>query len=93
MEKIQLRMMSATFNYNPCTAIMSYNSSTIACAEMDIFTFYNELSLADTDCANDLTLLENTPTKPESQLYSLQQAAGDNGFYVNTNLTKFMRFK
>ena len=37
-------------------------------------------------------LLANTPAQAKSQLHRLEQAAGDIGFYVNTNLTEYMCF-
>ena len=43
-ERIKLRNVCATFNYNPCTSIVSSNSPTNASDETDITTFYNELS-------------------------------------------------
>ena len=46
--------------------------------------------MENADYADDLALLTNTPTKAESLLYSLQQAAGGTGHYVNTNKTDFM---
>ena len=44
IEKIQPRMMGATFNGNPSTTIISCNNPTNASGEKDLDTFYNELS-------------------------------------------------
>ena len=44
----------------------------------------------DTDNADDIALLANTPTQAESLLHSLEQAAGDIGLYMNTNKTEYM---
>ena len=43
-EKIQPRMMIATFNGNSSTTIISCHSPTNASDEKDLITFYNELS-------------------------------------------------
>ena len=43
-EKIQLRIMCATFNGNPCIAIISYYSPINVINEIYIRTFCNELS-------------------------------------------------
>ena len=47
----------------------------------------------DADYADDLVLLSNTPTKSESLLYSLEQAAGGIGLFLNENEIEFMNFK
>ena len=44
------------------------------------------------DYADDIAFLANTSTKVESLLYSVEQAAGDIGFHVNTNKTDYMCF-
>ena len=44
IEKIQPRMMVATFNGNPSATIISCNSPTNVNEETDFITFYNELS-------------------------------------------------
>ena len=44
IEKIQHRIMVATFNSNPSTTMISCYSPTNACDETDLDTFYNELS-------------------------------------------------
>ena len=42
----------------------------------------------DTDYADDISLLANTPTQAESLLHSLEQAAGDIGHHVNADNTE-----
>ena len=42
---------------------------------------------------DDQALLTNTPAQAESRLRSPEQTAGEIGFYVNANKTKFMCFK
>ena len=44
IEKIQPRMMCASFNGNPDKTIISFYSPTNACDETGVITFYNELS-------------------------------------------------
>ena len=44
--------------------------------------------MTDTDNADDLAIPANTPSQAESQLYSLEQAAGGIGLFVNTNETE-----
>ena len=44
IERIQLRMMCASFNGNPCTTIISCYSPTNVNDKTGIITFYNELS-------------------------------------------------
>ena len=44
IEKIQPRMMVATFNGSPSATIISYYSSTNVSEEIDLIAFYNELS-------------------------------------------------
>ena len=46
----------------------------------------------DTDCADYIALLANTPTQAKSLLYSLEQAARDIGLHVNTGKTMYMFF-
>ena len=41
IEKLQPRMMVATFNGNPSTTIISCYSPTYVSDEMDLITFYN----------------------------------------------------
>ena len=40
--------------------------------------------MTNVDYADDLALLVNTPTQAESQLHSLQQAAGGIALYMNS---------
>ena len=54
---------------------------------------YPPETIIDTDYADDLGLLTFKPTQSESLLYSLGQAAGRIGLYVNVNKTEFMCFK
>ena len=44
IEKIQPKMMAATFNGNPCATIISCYSPTNVNEETDLITFYDELS-------------------------------------------------
>ena len=48
--------------------------------------------MTDVDYANDLALLANTPTRVESLMHSLEQAASDFGFYENAGKTEVMFF-
>ena len=45
------------------------------------------IEMIDTNYADDLVLLTNTPVRAKSQLHSLGQAVGGIGFYVNANKT------
>ena len=49
--------------------------------------------MTDANTTDDLALHTNTPTKAESQLYCLEQAARCVGLYVNSDKTEFMCFK
>ena len=42
------------------------------------------------DYADDLVLLANTPAQAESQLHSLDQAAGGIGLYAYANKIEYM---
>ena len=53
---------------------------------------YPAETITDADYADDIALLANAPTQAESQLHSLEQAAGDIGLHVNTDKTGFMCF-
>ena len=44
IEKIQLRMMCALFNSNPCTTIVSCYNPINASDKIDFIAFYNEMS-------------------------------------------------
>ena len=46
----------------------------------------------DADYADDIVLLANTPAQAESQLYSLEWAAGGIGLHVNGDKTEYMCF-
>ena len=46
----------------------------------------------DTDYADDISLLANTPAQAESQLHSLEQAASGIGLHVNADKTEYMCF-
>ena len=47
----------------------------------------------DADSADDKALLENTPTRAESLLHSMEKAAGGIYLSVNANKTREMCFK
>ena len=53
---------------------------------------YSVQTITNTDYADDLALLEITPTQIESMLHSLEQAAGCNDFYVNADKMEYMCF-
>ena len=55
--------------------------------------WYSTETMTDTDYADDLVLLANTPDQAKSTLHSLKQVAGDIGLYMNINKTEFMYFK
>ena len=44
---------------------------------------YSTQTITDADYADDLALLANTPTQPESLLHSLERVAANIGFHVN----------
>ena len=46
----------------------------------------------DADYADDIALLENTPTQAETQLHSLERAAAGIGLHVNADKTEYMCF-
>ena len=48
--------------------------------------------ITDTDYADEITLLANTPTQVKSQLHSLEQVAEGIHFYVNADKTEYMCF-
>ena len=54
---------------------------------------YPAETITDTDYADDLVLLPNTPAQAESPLHSLTQAAGVIGLHMNPDKTEHMRFK
>ena len=53
---------------------------------------YLTQTIMDTDYADDIVLLANTPTQAESLLYSLEQAAGSFSPYVNADKMEYMCF-
>ena len=55
--------------------------------------WYPTETMTDADYTDDQMLLANTPAQAESLLYSLEQASGGIGLYVNAYKTEFMGFK
>ena len=53
---------------------------------------YPALTITDTDYADDIALLVNTPTQANSLLHSLEQTACCIGLYVNDDKTEYMCF-
>ena len=49
---------------------------------------YPAQTIMDTDYANDITLLANTPTQAKPLLHSLERAADDIGLHTNTDKTE-----
>ena len=49
--------------------------------------------MIDADYPDDLAVPANTPAHAESQLHSLEQAAGGIGLYVDAKKIEFMSFK
>ena len=49
-------------------------------------------TMIGTDCTDDLALITGTPAQAKSQLHSLKQATGGNGFYMSSNKTELMCF-
>ena len=49
-------------------------------------------TFTDTDNADDIALLSNTPTQAETLLLSLERAAAGIGFYVNAHKTEYVCF-
>ena len=54
--------------------------------------WYPAQTTMDTDYADDIVLLANTPTQAESLLHSLKQAAGGIGLHVNADKMEHMCF-
>ena len=54
--------------------------------------WYSAETITDTDYADDVALLANTPTQAESPLQSLEQAAGGISLLGNANKTEYMCF-
>ena len=53
---------------------------------------YPTQTITDTDYANDIALLANTPTQANTQLHSLEWAAAGIGLHVNAHKTEYMCF-
>ena len=53
---------------------------------------YPAHTITDMDYADDITLLANTPAQAETQLHSLERAAGGIGRHVNADKTEYMWF-
>ena len=53
---------------------------------------YPAWNIMDTDYADDIMLLANTPAQAESLLHSLEQVAGSIGLHVNADKTEYMCF-
>ena len=51
---------------------------------------YPAKTITDTDYADDLALLANTPNQAETLLHSLERAAVGIGLYVNAHKTEYM---
>ena len=47
-------------------------------------------SITDTDCADDIAILANTPDQAETLLHSLERAAAGIGLYVNAHKMEYM---
>ena len=53
---------------------------------------YPTQTITDTDYADDIALLANTPGQAETLLHSLERAAGGIGLHVNAHKTEYMCF-
>ena len=53
---------------------------------------YPAKTITDTDYANDIAILANTPNQAETLLHSLEQAAADIVLHVNTHKIEYMCF-
>ena len=53
---------------------------------------YTAQTITDSDYADDIALLANTPAQTETQLHSLERAAAGIGLYVNADKTEYMCF-
>ena len=51
---------------------------------------YPAQTIMNTDYADDIALLTNTPATAQSLLHSLERAAGGIGFHVNADKTEYM---
>ena len=47
-------------------------------------------TMTDANNIDEVVLLANTPVQAESQLHSMEQAAGDIGLYMNSDKAEFM---
>ena len=50
---------------------------------------YSAQTIMDANCADDIALLANTPTKAKILLHSLERAAGGIVFPVNADKTEY----
>ena len=55
-------------------------------------TRHTAQTTTDTDYADDIVLLVNTPTQAESQLHCLERTVGGIGLHVNADKTEYMCF-
>ena len=53
---------------------------------------HREDTITDTDNADDIAFLANTPAQPETLLYSLERAATSKGLHVNADKMKYICF-
>ena len=53
---------------------------------------YPAKTIMDTDYADDIVLMENTPARSEALLHSLEQAAAGKGLHVNAHKMEYMCF-
>ena len=51
---------------------------------------YPAKTITDTDLADDMAILANTPDQAETLLYSLERAAAGIGLYINAHKTEYM---
>ena len=51
---------------------------------------YLAKTITDTDCADDIAILANTPNQAEALLHSLERAAAGIGLHVNAHKTEYM---
>ena len=51
---------------------------------------YPAKTITETDCADHITILANTPNQAETVLYSLERAAAGIGLHVNAHKTEYM---
>ena len=91
IEKIQPRMMAATFNGNPRATIISYNSPTNVSEETELVAFYDELSsLVRSILEHNMLVIGGDMNaqigKKGIKKYSLQNTSNRNG----QHLTGFM---